>query len=217
MVTFAVAPHIIAAYGWPAMFHMYGIIGFVWVFLWQQMPIDNRKGQGKSAGQEGQSSKQLLHSMEKGGETEKSSTDIDRLLLMKTAASDRKESDGEQVMVLSLPLLRRFFASKSLCAIVFAQFCNNFGQQVLLVWMPTYFHDTFGVEMKNLSMTAFPYLAMALSVNVGGLLADRLVQRGMPLTTVRKLLTAVGFGGSSILLLGFAMAPSLQQAVLFLW
>jgi hypothetical protein len=43
-------------------------------------------------------------------------------------------------------------------------------------------------------MTAYPYLCMAISVNISALLADHLVSNGMSLTAVRKLLTAIGAG-----------------------
>jgi MFS family permease len=117
--------------------------------------------------------------------------------------------------VLSLALVVKLFSRGPFCAIVFAHWCNNFGQQILLIWTPTYFHSTFHIGMEKLSMTAYPYLVMAVSVNIGALLADHLhVSRGMSLTAVRKLLTAIGFVGSSILLLAFAfVSSSLELAV----
>jgi hypothetical protein len=60
------------------------------------------------------------------------------------------EQGVEQTQVLSLQLVRKLFSQGPFCAIVFAHWANNFGQQIMLIWTPTYFHTTFNVGMEKL-------------------------------------------------------------------
>ena len=122
----------------------------------------------------------------------------------------------QKTVALSWPLVKQFFSSNAFCTIVLAHFCVNFGMSLLMSWTPTYFHQDFGIEMESLSMTAYPYLFMAVASGGTGIIGDRWVKQGWPLVTVRKLLVCFGFFGSSVMLLLFAWTPTVELALVAL-
>lgn len=71
----------------------------------------------------------------------------------------------------------------------------------MLTWLPTYFHLQLGFDVASSSfLSILPWLAMFMSANAGGLLADELLKRGMSMTRVRKFMQTVGFLGPSAFL-----------------
>ena len=88
---------------------------------------------------------------------------------------------------------------KAVWAIVVAHFCSNFGFNILLLWLPTYLHPTFGVPLER----------------VGGL-ADALIARGRGVGTVRKSMQSAAFAIGAISLLAVPAAGSPAMAVALL-
>lgn len=65
---------------------------------------------------------------------------------------------------------------------------------IFLSWMPSYFNKVQGLDLRASSLSAFiPWLALAICSSAGGLLADRLLARGVPVADVRKRLQSVAF------------------------
>ncbi len=99
---------------------------------------------------------------------------------------------------------------QSVWAIVIAHVCNNFGLYIILLWLPTYLHKSFDLPMQRLgSYSVVPWLSAFCVGNLSGWVADDLRNRGMSLTTVRKLMQAVAFslGALPMLLLPLAGSP----------
>ncbi len=91
-------------------------------------------------------------------------------------------------------------------AIIVCHFCNNWGGYVLLAWMPTYLTEGLGVDYAAVGLFAMiPSLCSFLFLNVAGWVTDRLIERGWDVTTVRKTMQTIGFGGAAatLLLVGY--------------
>jgi MFS transporter, ACS family, solute carrier family 17 (sodium-dependent inorganic phosphate cotransporter), other len=143
------------------------------------------------------------------------------------AANAPEECDG--VTAAEMELIRRgrnesgladaipwapILHEKAVWAIVIAHLCNNFGFYILLLWLPTYLHHTFEIPMARLGLfSVIPYAAAFVMQNLSGWIADRLHQRGMRLTVVRKMLQSIAFAGGALPLLVLPLIHSPRVAV----
>ena len=104
------------------------------------------------------------------------------------------------------PTLRELLRCLPVWAIIVSHFCNNWGGYVLLAWMPTYITQGLGVDFASVGIFAVvPSLCSFLFLNVAGWIADGLVKRGWDVTTVRKTMQTIGFGGAatSLMFVGY--------------
>jgi MFS transporter, ACS family, solute carrier family 17 (sodium-dependent inorganic phosphate cotransporter), other len=111
---------------------------------------------------------------------------------------------------------KRILREPAVWAIVIAHLCNNFGFYIILLWLPSYLTRAFNVPMSRLGvLSVIPWIAAFIMQNSSGWLADRLHQRGMGLTAVRKLLqvSAFAFGAAPLLFLPHAHSPSTAIAL----
>ncbi|XP_067000876.2 vesicular glutamate transporter 2 [Anabrus simplex] len=91
-----------------------------------------------------------------------------------------KSSNGKKVV----HPWKKFATSMPVYAIVVAHFCENWGFYTLLTQLPTFMKDTLHFDLKEAGvMSALPYLAMALILQIAGHLADFLMSRGILNTT----------------------------------
>ncbi len=91
---------------------------------------------------------------------------------------------------------------KAVWAIVLAHVCNNWGFYILLLWLPTYLHRALKVPVERVGeYSLIPWVATFFVGNLAGWLSDWMQTRGMPVTTVRKLIQAAGFSLGAIPLL----------------
>lgn len=83
----------------------------------------------------------------------------------------------------------------------FCFFCVGEGYFVLNAWLPTFLNQELGFDLASSAfLSVLPWLAMFLSANVGGKVADSLFKRGMSMTRVRKLMQTIGFLGPAFFL-----------------
>jgi MFS family permease len=83
---------------------------------------------------------------------------------------------------------------KHVWAIVIAHLCNGFGAYIIILWLPSYLHQTFNVPMERLgTYSIIPWIAAFCIGNISGWIADALCRHGMSLTAVRKLMQAAAF------------------------
>jgi ACS family sodium-dependent inorganic phosphate cotransporter len=74
-------------------------------------------------------------------------------------------------------------------ALIVSHFCHNWGTFILLTWMPTYYNQVLKFNLTESGIfCVLPWLTMALSANLGGWIADKLVSKGVSITTVRKII-----------------------------
>jgi len=104
--------------------------------------------------------------------------------------------------------------STAVWVLVFNHFCSNWGFYVILSWLPRYFADVHGLDLKGAGYASLlPWLVMFAMANVGAQLADGLLQRGHSLTFVRKLMQSVGFFGAAAALLAIGQVHTVPLAI----
>jgi len=109
---------------------------------------------------------------------------------------------------------RALMTNMPVWAVIVAHFCNNWWFYVLLAWLPTYVTKGLGVDYGSVGYFAMmPHIALFLFINLSGVVADRLIDRGMTITRVRKLMMLIGFGGSITALLLVAQAQDAVTAI----
>jgi ACS family sodium-dependent inorganic phosphate cotransporter len=112
------------------------------------------------------------------------------------------------------PPMRQFLRNKALWAIIVAHFCNNWTLYVILSWLPKYVNDGLGVAFASVGLIAMlPHVTSFLCLNIAGNIADRLIQRGLSVTFVRKLMQSIGFGGLAICLLLITTVDDVWSAI----
>ena len=106
---------------------------------------------------------------------------------------------------------------KAVWAIVVAHFCSNFGFNILLLWLPTYLHHTFGVPLERVGgYSIIPWIATFFTISFSGWLADALIARGLGVGTVRKSMQSAAFAIGAISLMAVPAAGSPAMAVALL-
>lgn len=99
----------------------------------------------------------------------------------------------------SVALLGRLCSSTPLLAICSAHFGQNWTNFVLASWLPTYLHTALGLPVRDLWLTALPFLVNALAGLGIGHAADLLVRsRRLSVLNVRRIATAVGLLGPAL-------------------
>jgi ACS family sodium-dependent inorganic phosphate cotransporter len=126
--------------------------------------------------------------------------------------SNRPPLDGE-VRVSWGQLL----SHRATWAVIIAHFANNWGIYVILTWLPTYFVRELGIDVGQLgAYTVLPWLTMFVMNNAVGWIADGLLNRGVGVTRVRKLMQSIGFAGPAVFLVAIGDVSSPSQAALYI-
>ena len=122
-------------------------------------------------------------------ETAKLATPVCHLIDDKLAGRGGHSSEGEPLGVGEM--LRVVFRKPTAWLLMVAFLGANFVATIFLTWTPTFLVDKFGFKLTSagLSGAVFIHLASALSVPLGGMLADRLARR---LAGGRMLVQALG-------------------------
>jgi len=106
----------------------------------------------------------------------------------------------------------RLLREPAIWAIIIANTCNHWNYFIYLNWLPTYFYQALGVNLKASTLYSVgPWVAMAVFSYVAGFAADRLVNSGVSVTLVRKLMQTISFLGPAACLWPIA-AGSLPPA-----
>ena len=109
---------------------------------------------------------------------------------------------------------RGIFRSSAVWVLVFNHFCSNWGFYVILSWLPRYFADVHGLNLKATGYASLlPWVVMFAMANVGAQLADGLLKRGRSVTFVRKLMQSIGFFGAAAALLGIGQVHTVPVAI----
>ena len=99
-------------------------------------------------------------------------------------------------------------------ALILSHFCHNWGTFILLTWMPTYYNQVLGLDLKSSGFfSVLPWVTMAISANIGGWIADTLVAKGWSVTTVRKVMQTIGFLGPAFFLTQLGKIDTVPEAV----
>jgi ACS family sodium-dependent inorganic phosphate cotransporter len=124
---------------------------------------------------------------------------------------------GCTVGPLDRAFLRRLLLRKAVWSIVAAHIATAWSLYVLLSWLPSYFRDVQGLSIANAGLfSSAPWLAMFAATNLAAVVADRMVERGVRLTTIRKLMQCVGLLVSAAFLLAIREAHSPATALVLM-
>ena len=174
MVGLLAAPAMLAWGGVSGPFAVFGLSGVLWAVVWAFAATTYPRDSPSVSQRE-------LALIEDGG-----------------SVADSTRKDG----FVPEPTPFRLLLSKApVWACIVANFVNNWGYFILLAWMPLYFKQVMGLELARSSyFSALPWATMAASGVFAGTLADSLIARGVPVTTVRKFIQGVGFIGPALML-----------------
>lgn len=110
---------------------------------------------------------------------------------------------------------KKLLSRTEVWAIIVCHFCHNWGIFILLTWMPTYYNTVLGLDLSTSGIVSvLPWITMAIMANVGGWIADSLVDRGSSVTTVRKVMQTIGFLGPAFFLSQLSNVSTASAAVL---
>ena len=110
--------------------------------------------------------------------------------------------------------LHRLLSMSPVWALIINHFCSNWGIYMLLAWLPSYFKKVQGISIEYVGLySALPWLILFLVTNIGGWIADLMIERNISVTAVRKIMQCTGLIGSAIFLLIASSAVSTSVSV----
>lgn len=186
--SFAVSPSLMDQFGWECVFYSFGAIALFWIPFWCRTTVHSSSNKATRA----ESSASLNDENFRGDHGE----------------DHENENTG---MWKSIPKnvcgLTSLFSTKPVVAICVAQYTQSWGLYVLINWLPTFFHDSYGVEVKSIGMyTVLPYVLQAVVGALCGMSADRLISRNWQVKKVRRTFQTIGMIGPAICML-LAVSP----------
>lgn len=204
-----------ASIGWEWVFYIFGGIGLVWLLPWLlfiqshpaiPLPPDSAVHH-VSSGQPG-----APHNLE---------IDVippDPVLAGSPSREEQHEANEKTPERRPVPW-RRILTNKYTWAILVNQYCNCWGFFVLLQWLPSYYRQAFGVDLKSLGMVSIVPYCVQFTVGLAvGFVADWMVYRlKVPLVVIRKGSQTIALLGAAffMLLAGF-VATNITQGVIFI-
>ncbi len=112
---------------------------------------------------------------------------------------------------------KQLLSKKPVWALITSHFCHNWGTFILLTWMPTYYNQVLGLDLKSSGLfSVLPWITMAISANVGGWIADTMISKGWSVTSVRKLMQSIGFLGPAFFLSQLGNVTTVTEAVILM-
>jgi len=209
IIGLSASPQMIVAAGWPSVFHVFGAMGLVWFAAWQGLSASSPATCARISADE----RAYILANTMGAHSHGSSA------AQGTKSGAIKEGGGgghfapPSPAPLDIPW-KALLSRKEVWAIILCHFCHNFGTFILLTWMPSYYNQVLGLDLtKSAVFSVLPWATMAAAANVGGWLADSAVDRGVSITTVRKVMQTIGFLGPAFFLSQLSGVTSVPAAV----
>jgi MFS transporter, ACS family, solute carrier family 17 (sodium-dependent inorganic phosphate cotransporter), other len=114
-------------------------------------------------------------------------------------------------------LYPRLLLRAPVVGIVAAHFAGNWSLYLLLSWLPSYFRDVQGLSIANAGLfSAAPWFTMFAAGNLSAIVSDRMIGRGINVTTMRKIMQCGALIVSAALLLLIRDAHSAAAALALL-
>ncbi|KAK6023527.1 transporter, major facilitator family protein [Ostertagia ostertagi] len=130
--------------GWPSIFYTLGVIGVIWCGVWTYVITDRPSDHPRIS------------------EAEKEY--ITKAVEASTGKRTGKHPDTPWGSILS---------SRAVWACWFGHFAGDWGAYTMLVSLPSFLKDVLGLDLSSLGMvSAVPYVAYFVVINIGGFLAD---------------------------------------------
>ena len=98
--------------------------------------------------------------------------------------------------------------------VTFVDFCYGWSLWVFLTWLPSFFADTYKVDLKKMALfSTLTLLAGVVGDTLGGVLSDFIYRRTGNLRLARLSLLIVGLGGAVCFMVPAPFAKSVETAV----
>ncbi|VDM93236.1 unnamed protein product [Litomosoides sigmodontis] len=151
--------------GWPSIFYVIGAAGILWCLLWF-FYVSDRPSRSKRI------SKRELNYIENS--------------LADILASDSKKKRAVPWLAI--------FKSVPVWALFCGHFAGDWGAYIMMTSLPLFMNDVMGLDFASLGfLTAIPYIAYFIFINVGGFIADKLQNANIFSTiATRRLAMIVG-------------------------
>ena len=209
IVGLLITPSILNYAGWPAVFYVFGIIGLAWVVLFLlTTPHIVRRNDYMQV-----NNCHMKEPIEDDINFHPVSNDT-HLSLFNNDNTIELVERNEIEFSEQTPSLREIMSKTCVWAIIVAHFCCTWGYFVLLTWLPSYLNSQFSLDVTNSSLlSCTPWVAMFIFANIGGMIADKLLEYGISLTTTRKIMQSLGFLGPIIFLTILCFVNNVTAAV----
>ncbi|KAF8071161.1 PHT4 [Scenedesmus sp. PABB004] len=226
IVALVTAPLIINAFGWPAVFEIFGSLGLVWIVFWQRLVSDTPPppaplGPAAPAKQQQQLAQGAPPAAAAAGgavaqqqsQQPPQSQQSPQVQQPGPPPLPAAAAAPQQASLTALPRLRdipwrSFFTNRAFLAIMMAHSAFGVGHYVCLSWLPTYYNQEFGVDVQQSALlSVLPWFVTVLVSNSSGWVADWLANSGrLSMTNTRKLMQTAGAVGPALCLLYLALA-----------
>ncbi len=97
---------------------------------------------------------------------------------------------------------KHFLTHSAVWALVVNHFCANWQLYLMLTWLPSYFRDVQHLSIAGSGLFAIgPWVTQFIVGNSAAVVADKMIERGLSITTVRKIMQCGGLTGGAVFLL----------------
>jgi len=190
------SPAIITSFGWPALFYLFGGVGALWLFWFENLMRDIEQ-------RDPELYRQLLPAASTASASAASSAAAEEHV----DYGHGSHGHGALPVQPGIPY-RAFLRSRPVRALAFTHFAHNWFHFTMLSWLPTYFTSTLSVDLMHAAQTALlPPIAGIVASAAAGTLGDGLIARGAPLAVVRKGMQGVSFLLPTAFLLAATQVP----------
>jgi ACS family glucarate transporter-like MFS transporter len=184
----AITVCVITAFGWKAIFYLFGGIGLLVALGWWLLARDNPQN----------------HPWVNEAE-------------LATIMEGREESEFVETSKKEVAPWRQFMTSAQFWAIGIQYFVADYIMYVFLSWLPIYLMEAQHFSLKEMGVAAaFPWLALAITTLSTGFISDHLVGKGASVYRVRTSFGAIGLMVSCVALYLAARAGSPVTTVAWL-
>ncbi|UQN29517.1 MFS transporter [Brachybacterium kimchii] len=129
--------------------------------------------------------------------------------------ADQEEANRDADSQQTVPW-RSLFRHRMVWSMMIGFFCINFVAYFFITWFPTYLVRTYDLSLLKFGFIGMiPGIASMLGGWTGGLVSDRLVRRGVPVSRARKICLVGGLLGTSVIMLA-VLSPTVSTALLAL-
>ncbi|HEY4286283.1 MAG TPA: MFS transporter [Puia sp.] len=190
LVAPVIVPWILGSYGWQAAFLITGVIGFGWLIAWRtfyETPArQKRLGAAELEYIQEKADKGVSGSAAVAG----SGTGASGIEASGTKASGTEgsgtEGSGTEASASSLSWVQ-LFGLRQTWAFIVGKFFTDPIWYFFLFWLPSYFSNTFHLDLKKPSLPLIlVYSGATIGALGGGYLSSMLIKRGWPVYKARK-------------------------------
>jgi sugar phosphate permease len=181
---------IMTAWGWRAVFYVFGAVGFLWAIAWywldRDLPRDHRR------------------------------VNAAELAYIEDRSADESKSQAPAAGEKTIPW-KLILTSTNMWFIAVAYCGYTYGSYFFWYWMPTYLMEFHHISLVRMGFLApLPLFAGAIGVLTGGLVTDVVYKRTKTLKWSRRAVCIISMLGASLMMLPSAMVGSAALTVICL-